>query len=496
MSRGAMPFAVIVMMSVCAASPGFAGAGVCMLQPGPSPWNVTAYLEYLTMPVANTADLFPPPPEQDLFRPVGERSIRLGLTDRTTSIWLRLALENPLDDADKFILEIDNPRLNTVVCYAPKPGGGYTTALAGTDHTFGEYTIQCARPSFHVTLPPHQRTTVYLRVENKGWMLANVYLWRPGAFENHVTAGTLIAGLFYGMMLGMVLFSAVNTLRLRDRSFFYHTFLVLACLGYEMSFHGAAHHYLWPNAIWWTDRSVFMFLGMAMFFAFVFARSFLNTRVYAPRLDKWMMLLAVLSLVIPLGKASDYLWVNAFAHIMGLLGPPTLIVAGTLCLRKGYRPAWAFLLGWGGMLVGAIMLNLWALDFLPDNIIFRNTFHLGMAMMPLLQSLALADRIRYMEHNYQRDLERQVEERTRELREALDNVKTLRGFIPICARCKKVRDDAGYWSNIEAYLRQHSDADFTHGICPECAHILYGRDLAGGMETDSHSAAGKRTQAL
>ncbi len=60
-----------------------------------------------------------------------------------------------------------------------------------------------------------------------------------------------------------------------------------------------------------------------------------------------------------------------------------------------------------------------------------------------------------------------------ELREALENVKTLRGLIPICASCKKVRDDKGYWSQIEAYLTLHSGAEFSHGICPECAQKLY-----------------------
>jgi hypothetical protein len=60
-----------------------------------------------------------------------------------------------------------------------------------------------------------------------------------------------------------------------------------------------------------------------------------------------------------------------------------------------------------------------------------------------------------------------------ELTEALANVKTLRGLLPICAACKKVRDDKGYWNQIEAYLRAHSEASFSHAICPECAKRLY-----------------------
>jgi PAS domain S-box-containing protein len=73
---------------------------------------------------------------------------------------------------------------------------------------------------------------------------------------------------------------------------------------------------------------------------------------------------------------------------------------------------------------------------------------------------------------------RSVEERERmidELKESLANVKTLRGLVPICASCKKIRDDKGYWSQVEVYVRDHSEAEFSHGICPDCMKKLYGR---------------------
>ena len=67
-----------------------------------------------------------------------------------------------------------------------------------------------------------------------------------------------------------------------------------------------------------------------------------------------------------------------------------------------------------------------------------------------------------------------------ELQEALANIKTLSGLVPICAGCKKIRDDKGYWSQVEIYVAKHSGARFSHGICPECAHKLY-PDYANGL---------------
>lgn len=60
-----------------------------------------------------------------------------------------------------------------------------------------------------------------------------------------------------------------------------------------------------------------------------------------------------------------------------------------------------------------------------------------------------------------------------ELRDALEQVKTLRGIIPICANCKQIRDDKGYWLQVEAYVSRHSEAQFSHGICPTCIETLY-----------------------
>jgi hypothetical protein len=65
------------------------------------------------------------------------------------------------------------------------------------------------------------------------------------------------------------------------------------------------------------------------------------------------------------------------------------------------------------------------------------------------------------------------EEALRERAEALEDLKVLSGLLPICAWCKKVRNDQGYWTQIEAYISKHSEASFSHGICPECVEKFY-----------------------
>ena len=78
-----------------------------------------------------------------------------------------------------------------------------------------------------------------------------------------------------------------------------------------------------------------------------------------------------------------------------------------------------------------------------------------------------------------RDVSQRVEaeeERERlvwELQEAMEKIKTLKGIVPICANCKKIRNDKGFWQQVEVYVHEHSEAEFSHGICPQCFRELY-----------------------
>ncbi len=81
-----------------------------------------------------------------------------------------------------------------------------------------------------------------------------------------------------------------------------------------------------------------------------------------------------------------------------------------------------------------------------------------------------------------------------ELQEALGTIKTLHGIVPICASCKKIRDDKGYWNQIEAYISAHSEAEFSHSLCEDCAKKLYPKIFKENKEeTKGESGCDKTT---
>jgi Membrane-associated sensor domain len=83
--------------------------------------------------------------------------------------------------------------------------------------------------------------------------------------------------------------------------------------------------------------------------------------------------------------------------------------------------------------------------------------------------------------------EKSLKKERRELQGALAEIKTLSGLLPICSHCKKIRDDKGYWNQIEAYIGSHSEAEFTHGICPECQKKYYAEFLPTEKEDGASS---------
>lgn len=125
----------------------------------------------------------------------------------------------------------------------------------------------------------------------------------------------------------------------------------------------------------------------------------------------------------------------------------------------------------GAVITAIIFLNLSLSDFAAAVLFLVPLNYLGII---ILKSI---NRTRRSEYLALMDLKEANDEKGTailELQQTLAEVKTLRGFLPICAKCKKIRDDQGYWKQIESYIEEHSEAQFSHGMCQECAEELYG----------------------
>ena len=133
-----------------------------------------------------------------------------------------------------------------------------------------------------------------------------------------------------------------------------------------------------------------------------------------------------------------------------------------------------------GTLISRFFISIFALPFLYAYLYLQSRKKgLTIENRPVLAILKQVAEIKVELTQAQQEIKRRMaaeKERDKvilELQTALSEVKTLRGLVPICSTCKKIRDDQGYWNQIESYLKAHSEAEFTHGICPDCAQRLY-----------------------
>ncbi len=141
------------------------------------------------------------------------------------------------------------------------------------------------------------------------------------------------------------------------------------------------------------------------------------------------------------------------------------------CIHDGYMSIALIPICTRKDIVGLLQLNDRRKDcFTLESILFLEALAqgIGSALMRIQDGTA---RKKAEEDLQQKALE--LEKANQELQALLDNVKTLRGLLPICASCKKIRDDKGYWNQIESYIRDHSEADFSHSICPDCIKKFY-----------------------
>lgn len=99
----------------------------------------------------------------------------------------------------------------------------------------------------------------------------------------------------------------------------------------------------------------------------------------------------------------------------------------------------------------------------------------NISVLLVLVGVCLAASIAFFTVRHVLKVEKTLQQERNELQKALSEIKTLSGMLPICSSCKKIRDDKGYWNQIELYIRERSEAEFSHSICPNCAEKLYGQ---------------------
>jgi hypothetical protein len=370
-------------------------------------------------------------------------------------------------------LELSNPRLGQVTLYSPLREGGFRAVSVGVREPFWNRTMPGISPAFPVRVVSDQDRTFYLRVKNYGSHRFDLRLWSLSEHNRHtnfVLAGAL---LIAGALMVLALYNFCIYLHLRQPGYLWIAAFLVACTLWQMTASGTANMFLWPNAPVWSRHALMITGAIALLIGTCMANVLLETRRLAPRAGRVNVGLGLISATGALLTLADNPLALYFSLAGGILIPFMVTGLAIHAMRQGSSAGLSFLLSWGLVLIGSVVTNLIGPGYIPANTFTINFMDFALLGACLSWSFALTGRLKVHEHEQRRILEVLVKERTAELESALDAVKTLHGLLPICSCCKKIRNDQGYWQHVESYLQEHTEADFSHGICPDCGHLHY-----------------------
>jgi signal transduction histidine kinase len=299
---------------------------------------------------------------------------------------------------------------------------------------------------FNLSLTPGEVQIIYVRIESEGALSLPLTIWSQEALAQRDFTKQALNGFVYGVLIIMAGYNFGLFLFLRDRSYLYFVLFLLSLLGSYFWQDNFGHRNLWPNLVRFNAIAGQFFFVLGLIFVLRFTASFLQTRTHVPRLHKVINFLTVAFWVaIPLQFVD--LGITARPVLVLTLASVSIIVAvGLIVWRQGFKSARYFLLAWLLLLASNLLFVLSLFDILPLTVFGEVGSQIGLVILILTLSLALADRINVFRqeredaqaeliHNQQEtlelknefnialqasqeELEERVDERTAELTEA------------------------------------------------------------------------------
>ncbi|MBW8721614.1 MAG: hypothetical protein JF626_06940, partial [Polaromonas sp.] len=334
------------------------------------------------------------PDVRSRFQPVPQTgsSTNFGLT--SSAIWLRVTLRTAPSAPADWMLELAYPPLDRLELYAPDGKGGFTRQVGGDLLPFAARAVVHRNHVMPVRLKPGAANDLYLRVTSGGTVSAPVKLWQPAALWAHDQAEYATISLYFGLLIGLLLYNLLLFFSVRDRAYLIYVAFVACMAMAQAALTGFGAQFLWPELLWWNSVSPPAGMAATAVFGLLFARSFLSSALKMPPLDRLMLTLVAGWLLTLLAALTlPYVVSSLMVTVLAVFSVITLVVVGLLSLRSGHPGAKYFLAAWALLLVGVVTLALHNTGVLPSNALTANSLLIGSALEMVVLSFALADRI-------------------------------------------------------------------------------------------------------
>lgn len=320
-----------------------------------------------------------------------QHKMSFGYTDSV--YWFRLALSNPGDRSEQRFLSLTYPVLDHVRVYHRSNEGDWQQLELGDKQSFYQ------RPVIHryfvipLTLAAGDADEWIFRVETSSSMQFPLSIWQERDFFIHDQHQILGMGLYYGIMLIMVLYNLFIFLAVREANYLYYVLYVGSMAAFLGSLQGINFQYLWPTATEWNDQSIIVFLSGVVLFAAIFTRNFLNLQE-VNWLNRSFGVIVIASLaIVVMSNIIPYHTMIRVLIATAVIGIGLAIYGGVWRWSQGYSAARYYTVAWSSMLIGGAILAMNKFNIIPRNMFTENIVQFGSALEVILLSFALADRL-------------------------------------------------------------------------------------------------------
>lgn len=342
--------------------------------------------------------------------------------------WLHVTVINRDPSQTQWLLLQRFALLDRIQVYVVQPDGRIAHGYGGNVYPFPQRAVQYRYPVFALDIPPDVPVELFIQLRSRGSMQFDLALYRPAAFAEDVAEAQLGLGIYYGILIALLVYNFALWLNLRESDYFWYVFHIVAFGLAMLTYNGLGYQYLWPASPRLAQMSMPLAVSLAQVGMHQFARHFLELRQRWPLGDRISLALIAVAgaLALSVLAVSDGGFVRAASSAMLLVTVSWLTIASVVVLRNGYAPARMFLAAWTLLLLGTAMFAAMSFGLLPRVFITEYGIQIGSTTEMLLLSLALGSRYASLRtenerivRESQRKLEGEVSQRTAELRHAL-----------------------------------------------------------------------------
>lgn len=333
---------------------------------------------------------------QDKFAYGTQEIPTLGLDDMT--VWVKIDLFVKEGISTPYVIEIAYPTFDSLTFYIQNGDSLVDQGFLSDRVPFSDRMVD--HKNFVIPLDFHrpQTTTIYLKIRNKGSIILPISILPTEQLFHEDLRTEILFGVFYGIMLVMLLYNLVLAFSARSMTYIYYVGIIAGNVLTLSALNGHAFMYLWYDMPWWGNHVVIFGIGLWILAGNLFATNFLDSKKYFPRYDRiFVVMQGVGLLIIILAFTVDYSISLKTANYSVVINCILLLFSGLYFWSKKVKVAGVFTMAWTVYLIGVLLYALRNLGLLPVNQLTSHALELGAATEVILLSISVGYKYRLME---------------------------------------------------------------------------------------------------